>query len=174
MAALHRVIRRTVAGAELRPEARPAGASVHSPYAGRPAETGSLIAADEEAVTAKRNGLVIAPMIETNQSRENLDAIASVPGVFKFFTMPWGPGRRPGFRTAWPGSSANDGRRGRSGERPDHPACAADQSFRHADAEAYGRDQPPVTQTGKPDIQLVDRRRNGGFIDFASMKSVLY
>ena len=27
------------------------------------------------------NGLVIAPMIETNQSLENLDAIASVPGV---------------------------------------------------------------------------------------------
>src|SRR4051794_22877799 len=34
------------------------------------------------------------------------------------------PGRRPGSRTAWPGSSANDGRRGRSGERPDRPACA--------------------------------------------------
>src|SRR5438132_520869 len=108
-------------------------------------------------------------MIETNQSLENLDAIASVPGVdvllvgpsdlsielgvpldyqcdiyqraldkiaataakhgiaaamyfiplgmdpnffvqkgFKFFTMPWVPGRRPGSRTAWPGSSAND------------------------------------------------------------------
>ena len=27
------------------------------------------------------NGLVIVPMIETNQSLENLDAIASVPGV---------------------------------------------------------------------------------------------
>ena len=122
------------------------------------------------------NELVIVPMIETNQSLENLDAIASVPGVdvlligpsdlsielevpldypcdtyqraldkiaataakhgiaagmyfippemdpnffvqkgFKFFTMPGAPGRRPGSRTAWPGSSANDGRRGRSG-----------------------------------------------------------
>src|ERR1700680_194995 len=37
------------------------------------------------------------------------------------------PGGRPGSRTAWPGSSANDGRRGRSGERPDRPACAANQ-----------------------------------------------
>src|SRR5580704_10789698 len=35
------------------------------------------------------------------------------------------PGRRPGSRVACPGSSANDGRRGRSGERPDRPACAA-------------------------------------------------
>jgi len=38
------------------------------------------------------------------------------------------PGRRPGSRTAWPGSSANDGRPGRSGERPDRPACAANQA----------------------------------------------
>src|SRR5215471_12409680 len=121
------------------------------------------------------NGLLIVPMIETNQSLENLDDIASVPGVdvlligpsdlsielgvpldyscdtyqraldkiaaaaakrgiaagmyfippemnpnffvqkgFKFFTMPWVPGRRPGSRTACPESSANDGRRGRS------------------------------------------------------------
>jgi 2-keto-3-deoxy-L-rhamnonate aldolase RhmA len=30
---------------------------------------------------AVNNGLVIVPMIETNQSLENLDAIASVPGV---------------------------------------------------------------------------------------------
>ena len=118
--------------------------------------------------------LVIVRTIETNQSLENLDAIASVPGVdvlligpsdlsielgepldyscdtyqrtldkiaaaaakrgiaagmyfippemdpnffvqkgFKFFTMPWGPWQRPGSRTAYPGSSANDGRRGR-------------------------------------------------------------
>src|SRR5438045_1131974 len=119
-------------------------------------------------------------MIETNQSLENLDAIASVPGVdvlligpsdlsielgvpldyqcdiyqraldkiaataakhgiaagryfippamdpnffvqkgFKFFTMPWVPGRRPGSRTACPGSGANHGQRGRSGEQSD-------------------------------------------------------
>src|SRR5271166_6416832 len=124
--------------------------------------------------------LVIVPMIETNQSLENLDAIASVPGVDvlligpsdlsielgvpldyscgtyqraldKSAASPLGcissrprwtrtsssrrgsssspcrgvPGRRPGSRTACPGSSANDGRRGRSGERPDRPACAA-------------------------------------------------
>ena len=30
---------------------------------------------------AVNNGLLIVPMIETNQSLENLDAIASVPGV---------------------------------------------------------------------------------------------
>ena len=30
---------------------------------------------------AVNNGLVIVPMIETNQSLQNLDAIASVPGV---------------------------------------------------------------------------------------------
>ena len=35
------------------------------------------------------------------------------------------PRRRPGYRTAWPGSNANAGRRGRSGELPDRPACAA-------------------------------------------------
>jgi 4-hydroxy-2-oxoheptanedioate aldolase len=34
------------------------------------------------------NGLVIVPMIETNQSLENLDAIASVPGVD---VLPIGP-----------------------------------------------------------------------------------
>ena len=132
------------------------------------------------------NELVIVPMIETNQSLENLDAIASVSGVDVLLigpsdlSMSWGchsttpatpisersiksrqppqsaasplgcissrpkwtrtsssrrgsnsspcrgvPGRRPGSRTACPGSSANDGRRGRSGERPDRPACAA-------------------------------------------------
>jgi hypothetical protein len=37
-------------------------------------------------------------------------------------------------------------------------------------AEAYRRDRLPVTRTGKPDIQLVDRRRNGGFVDFDSTK----
>src|SRR5204862_5646249 len=118
---------------------------------------------------AVNNGLVIVPMIETNQSLENLDAIASVPGVDVLLIGPsdlrssWGchsttpatpisersiksrqppqsaasplgcissrprwtrtsssirgssyspcrgvPGRRPGSRTACPGSSAND------------------------------------------------------------------
>ncbi len=129
------------------------------------------------------NELVIVPMIETNQSLENLDAIASVPGVDVLLIGPSDlsielgvpldyscdtyqraldkiaaaaakrgiaagmyfippemdpnlrgsssspcrgvPGRRPGSRTACPGSSANDGRRGRSGKRPDRPACAA-------------------------------------------------
>src|SRR5215813_7288428 len=132
------------------------------------------------------NELVIVPMIETNQSLENLDAIASVPGVDVLligrptFRSSWGcrsttpatpisersiksrqppqsaasplgcissrprwtrtsssrrgsssspcrggPGRRPGSRTACPGSSANDGRRDGPGERPDRPAGAA-------------------------------------------------
>jgi 2-keto-3-deoxy-L-rhamnonate aldolase RhmA len=119
---------------------------------------------------AVNNELVIVPMIETNQSLENLDAIASVPGVdvlligpsdlsielgvpldyqcdiyqraldkiaaaaakrgiaAGMYFIPPGmdpnffvekgsssspcrgvPGRRPGSRTAWPGSNANDG-----------------------------------------------------------------
>ena len=120
---------------------------------------------------AVNNELVIVPMIETNQSLENLDAIASVPGVdvlligpsdlsielgvpldyqcdiyqraldkiaataakhgvaAGMYFIPPGmdpnffvrkgcsslcrdvPGRRPGSRRLWPGSSANDGRR---------------------------------------------------------------
>ena len=116
------------------------------------------------------NGVVIVPMIETNEALENLDAIASVPGVDVLLIGPsdlsielgvpldyqcdlyqraldkiaataakhgvaagcissrpgWtrtctsrrgsssspcrgAPGRRPGSRTLWPGSSANDG-----------------------------------------------------------------
>jgi hypothetical protein len=58
-------------------------------------------------------------MIETSQSLENLDAIASVPGVdvlligmdpnffvqkgFKFFTMPWGPWATAGIQNALAG-----------------------------------------------------------------------
>jgi len=58
-------------------------------------------------------------------------------------------------RTAWPGSSANDGRRGRSGERPDRPACAANQSFRHATRDALlehqhrGCEHPDSTVLGE-------------------------
>ena len=36
---------------------------------------------DRDYLDAVNNGLVIAPMIETKQALENLDAIASVPGV---------------------------------------------------------------------------------------------
>jgi hypothetical protein len=61
---------------------------------------------------------------------------------------PGSPGQRLGSRTPWPGSSANDGRRGRSGERLDRPACAADQSFRRADAEAPS--EPHIVDVPEP------------------------
>ena len=152
------------------------------------------------------NELVIVPMIETNQSLENLDAIASVPGVDVLLIGPsdlsielgyrsttcatpisersiksrqpprstasplecissrpiWtrtssfrrdsssspchgAPGRRPGYRPAWPGSNANAGRRGRSGELPDRPACAADESRSADDRFRDGRPCSPMT-----------------------------
>lgn len=61
---------------------------------------------------AVNNELLIVPMIETNQALENLDDIASVPGMdpnfyvqkgFKFFTMPWGPWAQAGIQNALAG-----------------------------------------------------------------------
>ena len=145
---------------------------------------------------AVNNELVIVPMIETNQSLENLDAIASVPGVDVLLIGPSDlsielgvpldyqcdiyqraldkiaataakhgvaagmyfipPGMDPNFfvrkgfvlhyavRSLGDGRDPEgsgrdralttvDGRRGRSSEWLNRPACAADQSFRHAE-----------------------------------------
>jgi hypothetical protein len=64
-----------------------------------------------------------------------------------------------------------------AGDETDPPAerhRRTDDVLTAVGAEAYRRDRLPVTRTGKADIQLVDRRRNGGFVDFDSTKNVLY
>jgi hypothetical protein len=55
--------------------------------------------------------------------------------------------------------------------RPWRPAPAE----RHRTTTTYSplaalKKRLPVTRTGKPDIQFVDRRRNGGFVDFDPSK----
>jgi hypothetical protein len=63
-------------------------------------------ALDKIAATAAKQGIpagmyFIPPRMDLN---------FFVQKGFKFFTMPWGPpGRLPGSRTLWLGSSANDG-----------------------------------------------------------------
>ena len=160
---------------------------------------------------AVNNELVILPMIETNQSLENLDAIASVPGVdvlliglsdlsiepgvlldyqcdiyqraldkiaatavkhgiaAAMYLIPpdgpellrpeWvqvlhhamGPGRRPGSRTPWPGSSANDVDAGglansRTAQHAPLITCSASPVPRRTQIEHTGCHRPDVTR----------------------------